>query len=224
MNWKNIAVHVLDFEGSVFSGIVEYGFATVLGGKVIDAHTRLCGVKKNIPAEETAIHGIDNASVEGRPPVEADWELFFRLRNTGLFGSHNANAEKGMIATVWANPGKVPNFSQPEQPPVFSWGPWVDTFRIAKNWFPRERSHKLGELVKSFEIQSRLDASAEKFCPRERCRYHCALYDALAAAELLINMCEHPRHTDASVLDLVCASAGKASAVDFRQGELPFEF
>lgn len=224
MNWKNIAIHVLDFEGSANSGIVEYGFATVLGGKIISAHTRLCGVSRFIPAEETAILGIDNAGVAGKLPVEADWELFSGLRNSGLFGSHNAVAEKGMLATVWASPGKVPNFSQPEMPAVFEWGPWIDTCRIAKNWFPRERSHKLGDLIGRFEIQERVDAAAKKFCPRERSRYHCALYDAIAAAELLINICEHPNFENASILDLVCASVGKAAGTDLRQGELPFDF
>ncbi|MCR5183739.1 MAG: 3'-5' exonuclease [Opitutales bacterium] len=224
MHWKNIAIHVLDFEGSVNTGIVEYGFATVLGGSIISTHTRLCGVRHFIPAEETAIHGLDNASVSGRPTVEADWELFSGLRNSGLFGSHNASAEKGMLATVWMSPGRVPNFSQPEMPVGVEWGPWIDTCRIAKNWFPRERSHKLGDLIRRFEIQDRVDASAAKFCPRERSHYHCALYDAIAAAELLINICEHPSFADSSILDLVCASAGKAAGADFRQGEFPFDF
>ena len=57
MFWKNIPIHILDFEGSVNSGIVEYGFATLLGGKVIDARTRICGVKSFIPLEESEVSG-----------------------------------------------------------------------------------------------------------------------------------------------------------------------
>ncbi len=220
MFWQNVPIHVLDFEGSVQTGIVEYGFATLLGGKVISAHTRLCGVSKPIPFEESGVHGIFDEDVKGLPPVDADWDLFSGLRRSGLFGSHHAPAEIGMISEVWRVPGKVPDFSLKNCPPVNDWGPWVDTCRIAKTWFPRERSHKLSDLIARFDIRERVVATADKFCPNTRRRYHCALYDAIAAAELLINMCEHPSFQNTGILDLIEAGM---SAKKFRnriQGEL----
>lgn len=222
MFWKNIPIHVLDFEGSVNSGIVEYGFATLLGGKVIDARTRLCGVKSFIPLEESEVHGIFNDDVEGLAPVENDWNVFFGLRQSGLFGSHHAPAEIGMLGAVWSVPGKVPDFSLTGCPPINSWGPWIDTCRIAKTWFPHEHSHKLSTLIERFEIGDRLEKTAAKFCPKNRSRYHCALYDAIAAAELLINMCEHPAFERSEILDLISASTSAKKFREHLQGEFDF--
>lgn len=222
MFWQNVPIHILDFEGSAVSGIVEYGFATLLGGKVIDARTRLCGVSAPIPADESDVHGIFDEDVAGLAPVENDWNVFSGLRRSGLFGSHHAPAEIGMLATVWSVPGKVPDFSIVGNPSVNSWGPWIDTCRIAKTWFPHERSHKLGTLVERFEIGERVEATARRFCPKNRARYHCALYDAIAAAELLVNMCEHPAFARAEILDLVAASTSAKKFRDHLQGEFDF--
>ncbi len=220
MLWKNVPIHVLDFEGSAKSGIVEYGFATLLGGKVIDAHTRICGVPEPIPLEEASVHGIFDEDTAGKAPISADWELFHGLRKSGLFGSHFAPAEIGMLASVWPFPGKVPDFSLKNCPETNDWGPWIDTCKIAKTWFPNERSRKLSALVERFEIQNRIDETAKKFCPKNRRRFHCALYDAIAAAELLTNFCEHPEFQNAQILDLVEAGASAKNLRQHLQGEL----
>lgn len=222
MNWKDVKIHVLDFEGSVRTGIVEYGIATLLGGRIVAARTRLCSVRAPIPLEESEIHGIFDEDVENRAPIEADWELFSWLRKTGLLGSHYAPAEKGMLSAVWPFPGFVPDFSLESRPQINDWGPWVDTCRIAKEWFPKEPHHGLGALVERFEIAERVETDAKRFCPKERSRYHCALYDAIAAAHLLINMCEHPAFSDVGILDLIRASSGARCFHRHIQGEFDF--
>ncbi|MBQ8445169.1 MAG: 3'-5' exonuclease [Opitutales bacterium] len=222
MDWKNIKIHVLDFEGSVRTGIVEYGVATLLGGRIVSAATRLCSVREPIPLEESEIHGIFDEDVEGNPPIEADWDFFLHLRKTGLLGSHHAPAEIGMLSSVWKFPGAVPDFSLESRPPTNNWGPWIDTCKIAKEWFPHERKHNLGTLIERFELPERVDADAKKFCPKARARYHCALYDAIAAAHLLINMCEHPVFEKSSILDLVRASSGAKRFQEHIQAEFDF--
>ena len=163
MDWKDVKIHVLDFEGSARSGIVEYGVATLLGGNIVATATRLCSVREPIPPEESEVHGIFDDDVEGCPPIDADWTLFRRLRKTGLLGSHHAPAEIGMISTVWPFPGDVPDFSLESRPPVNDWGPWIDTCRIAKRWFPHEPRHGLSTLIERFELEDRLEADAKKF-------------------------------------------------------------
>ena len=220
MDWKDVKIHVLDFEGSARSGIVEYGVATLLGGNIVATATRLCSVREPIPPEESEVHGIFDDDVEGCPPIDADWVLFRRLRKTGLLGSHHAPAEIGMISTVWPFPGDVPDFSLESRPPINDWGPWIDTCRIAKRWFPHEPRHGLSTLIERFELEGRLEVDAKKFCPKKRARYHCALYDAIAAAHLLVNMCEHPSFAQAGILDLVEASTSRRRFRDRIQGEL----
>lgn len=220
MSWKDVKIHVLDFEGSVRTGIVEYGVATLLGGRIIEVRTRLCSVRNAIPLEESEIHGIFDEDVLDSPSIEADWSLFWRLRKTGLLASHHAPAEIGMLSSVWPFPGKVPDFSLRSRPEINSWGPWVDTCKIAKEWFPHERTHALGTLIDRFELIDRVEADAKKFCPKRRSRYHCALYDAIAAAHLLINMCEHPHFEHSEILDLVRSSTSTRRFQDHIQGEL----
>lgn len=219
MDWKDVKIHVLDFEGSARTGIVEYGAATLLGGRIVETATRLCSVRSSIPLEESEIHGIFDEDVEGTAPIEADWELFSRLRKTGLLASHHAPAEIGMLSAVWPFPGTVPDFSLESRPMINNWGPWVDTCRIAKEWFPREPRHGLGALVERFEIGDRVEKDAKKFCPKNRSRYHCALYDAIAAAHLLINMCEHPAFARSGILDLIKASTNSRRFQNHIQGE-----
>ena len=220
MDWKDVKIHVLDFEGSTRTGIVEYGVATLLGGRIVEAATRLCAVRAPIPFEESEVHGIYDEDLEGRAPIQADWEIFRRLRGTGLLGSHHAPAEIGMLTAVWPFPGAVPDFSLESRPNVNEWGPWIDTCRIAREWFPQERHHSLGFLIERFEIGDRVEKDAAKFCPQNRSRFHCALYDAIAAAHLLVNMCEHPSFSRMSILDLVKSSTSPSRFQSRLQGEL----
>ena len=39
--WTEIPIHVVDFEGSLRTGVVEYGVVTLLGGDIINTSTRL---------------------------------------------------------------------------------------------------------------------------------------------------------------------------------------
>lgn len=220
MDWKSIKIHVIDFEGSVRTGIVEYGIATLFGGEIVDAATRLCSVRAPIPAEESGVHGIFDEDVRGRAPIDADWELFRDLRRSGLFGSHHAPAEIGMLGSVWPRPGNVPDFSFRDFPPVNDWGPWVDTCRIAQSWFPREPHYKLGMLIERFGLRERTELAARRFCPQNRSRWHCALYDAIAAAILLVNMCEHPSRCRSEIHDLVRESMSAKDFTKHIQGEL----
>ena len=80
----------------------------------------------------------------------------------------------------------------------------------------------LGTLIERFEIADRVAADAQKFCPKTRSRYHCALYDAIAAAHLLVNMCEHPAFARSTILDLVRASSGAKRFQNHIQAEFDF--
>jgi hypothetical protein len=41
MSWTEQPIFFVDFEGSRASGILEYGVATVVGGQITEARTRL---------------------------------------------------------------------------------------------------------------------------------------------------------------------------------------
>src|ERR1035438_10280999 len=57
MRWMEHPVFFVDFEGSLATGVLEYGVATLLGGRVTATLTRLCAPTGRVRAEDTEVHG-----------------------------------------------------------------------------------------------------------------------------------------------------------------------
>src|SRR5690606_28734856 len=95
VSWTEQPIHFIDFEGSAASGILEYGVATVVGGRVADAQTRLCRATGRVRAEDVAVHGIEPEAVAGRAPFSEEFELFAGLRESGPLAAHFAGVENG---------------------------------------------------------------------------------------------------------------------------------
>jgi DNA polymerase-3 subunit epsilon len=191
MRWSDTPIHLIDFEGNLTSGILEYGVVTVRKGQIVSSQTRLCGSVGRIRAADTAIHGIDDRLVAALEPFAADFDFFAQLRETGPLAAHYAHAENTLIKASWPYPRTSPDFSRPGGT-VTEWGPWIDTGRLYTQLFPTLPSGKLEELLTTFQLTQRLTTLAAEHCPVGRRCYHAALYDALAAALLLLALGERP--------------------------------
>lgn len=191
MLWTEQLIHFVDFEGSVASGILEYGVVTLRGAEILEARTRLCRATGRVRAEDAAVHGLDAATVVDHAPFSEEFDWFASRRETGPFAAHFANAENTMIKSVWPYPRTSPDFVRPGRTAT-EWGPWIDTGRLYPQFYPSLSSAKLGDVAAAFGVQRRLDELAAEHCPSERRRYHCALYDALAGALLLARLAEEP--------------------------------
>ncbi|MDR2981633.1 MAG: 3'-5' exonuclease [Puniceicoccales bacterium] len=219
-NWKTIPIHVMDFEGSIRTGIVEYGIVTLLDGEITATSTRLCAPMASIPVIDTQCHGLRDSDLTMVEPVSNDWELFSGLRRTGVFAAHHAPVEQSLIKTVWAYPGAMPDHARPDGAAINEWGPWIDTCRLAATWYPRLADFKLSALVDWFRLEKKLEKLAAQFCPPHRSRYHCALYDALASALLLRHLCAQPDFLNVSVETLIRDSLRGSRQTERMQGEL----
>ena len=184
--WHEHPIHCLDFEGSQRSGIVEYGLVTIHNLSVVEMDTRLCRGTGSIPEMETATHQITNADIVDAEPLSESWELFRDKRATGPFAAHHAGVENGLIKTVWPYTNRCTNFMTGEED--VDWGPWLDTCALYRSIFPGQESYNLAALVQVFGLENQLIQLAEQFCPRDRNVYHCAGYDALASAVLLLQL------------------------------------
>jgi len=204
-------IHVIDFEGSRQSGIVEYGVVTLNGVEIEAAYTRLCAATGTISDRDRMQHGISEAAVAMEAPFLAEWSLFAGLRERGPLCAHNAAVEDGLLRTVWAYPRNSPDFSGGLRMTA-SWGPWLDTLYLYRRIYPRLESHKLEDLIRLFELDSSLKRYAELYCPEKRRRYHCALYDALASALLLRRLYEEPDLKTMSLRWLLLQSAPSSTA------------
>lgn len=184
-------IHVIDFEGSRQSGIVEYGVVTLQGTEIVATQTRLCAPIGTISDRDRQQHGISEEAASVEALFDAEWSLFAALRESGPLCAHNAAVEDGLLRLVWPYPRNSPDFSEAGQA-IASWGPWLDTLYLYRRIYPQLESHKLGDLIELFKLQGDLEVQAALYCPEKRQRYHCALYDALASALLLRRLYEEP--------------------------------
>jgi len=217
--WSSVPIHVIDFEGSARTGVVEFGVATLLGGEVVSASTGLHASRVPVPAIDTQCHGLGAKDLKGLPPFESEWDRWVSLRRAGLLAAHNATVESGLLRGTWSRPSAVPAFVG-EEVAVAEWGPWIDTCRLARAWAPSLGDFRLSSLVAVLRLAPRLDALAAEHCPPHRRRYHCALYDALAAALVLRALCGLEGRSSAPLSQLVRDSVSAPAADDLMQGEL----
>lgn len=219
--WTDVPVHVLDFEGGPRTGVVEFGVATLLGGEVISVQTGLCAPLAPVPAIDTQCHGLADADLAGCRSFDAQWERFVSLRTSGVLAAHNSPVEARLLAATWPHPSAVPSVAEADVAAA-EWGPWVDTLRIARRWAPSLGDFRLSELVRVLRLSERLESLAARHCPPGRRRFHCAGYDALAAALLLRHLGGLEGRSALPLGRLLADSLGGSDAADFHQGELGF--
>ena len=205
MRWTEQPIYFIDFEGSLASGVLEYGVVTLLGGRVTEALTRLCAPTGRVGRADSQVHGLRAGALRGCAPFSEDWELFASLRERGPLAAHYAGAEHSLIRSAWPYPRSSRDFARPCGQ-VIEWGPWIDTARIYAQLYPDLESGGLEWLVGASGLQGELDRLADARCPKGRIRYHAALYDALAGALLLGSLCRHPQIASLSVMQLLALS------------------
>jgi len=92
--------------------------------------------------------------------------------------AHNAATERTVIE---------------KRAPLARLGPWIDTLRLVRKYWPLLESYALGDLIMLFKLKSQVDS----ICPGRT--WHDALYDACAGAVLLAHVA-HRLKFDASQL------------------------
>ena len=205
MSWTEQPIFFVDFEGSRVAGVLEYGVATLLGGRVVEAATRLCAPTGRVRAEDVAIHGLSEPALAGCRPFADEWAYFAGLRERGPLAAHYAGVENALLKGVWPYPRSSPDFARPGER-IVEWGPWIDSARIYAQLYPQLASGKLEDVIAACGLQAELDELAATFCPVERRRYHAALYDALAGAVLLAALAREPAVAGLSVMQLLALS------------------
>lgn len=198
MRWIDQLIHFVDFEGSLSSGILEYGVVSLRGGKILGTQTRLCRATGRVRPEDSAVHGIASERVVHCPLFHDDFARFAGWREEGPLAAHFANAENTLIKSVWPYARNAPDFARAGAKTT-EWGPWLDTGRLYPQLYSGLASAKLGDLVAAFHLQDELDMLAREHCPEDRRQYHAALYDALAGALLLMRLAGEPSVSDQSL-------------------------
>ena len=215
--WSELPLHVVDFEGSSRTGVIEYGVVTLLRNEIFSTTTKTHVPRANLSSMDTQCHGLSDQDLINQTPFETEWDYWVSLRRTGIFVAHNASVESQLLRLTWPRPSAVPSMEEGVQ--TAEWGPWIDSCRLARLWLPTLGDYKLASLIKLFKLQAQLDALAERHCPPQRRKYHCALYDALASALVLRTLCAGEGRSQLTVSQLVQDSLSLPAREDSMQGE-----
>lgn len=215
-HWSSFPIHIIDFEGTQSSGILEYGIVTLHHNTIIQTHTRLCQATGIITDREVYQHGITSNLTEKETLFSQEWALFSNLRLTGPLGAHHAQTENILLKNVWPYPRTSPNFLNIDES-CTSWGPWIDTCQLFRTVYPQLETYKLLDLINKFELADQLIELSQKYCPPTRMRYHCALYDALASALLLLYLTSLSDFKNISIQWLLINSASQDKRADMQQ-------
>jgi DNA polymerase III epsilon subunit-like protein len=202
--WTEQPIHFVDFEGSVSSGILEYGVVTLHRGAVTGLRTRLCRAKGEVPVQDTAVHGLSARDLAGEAPFADAWELFAGLRETGPLAAHYAGSENSLLKSVWPYPRSSPDFAHGAGR-VAEWGPWIDTAPLCAQ-FRAGPGGRLEEIVAAYGLGPVLETEAARLCPPARRRFHAAPYDALAGALLLLELAREPAFAALTLRQLLAFS------------------
>ena len=205
MSWIDQPIFFVDFEGSRASGVLEYGVVTLWQGEILETRTRLCAPIGRIRPEDSAVHGLHEDMLGATQPFAEEWEFFAGLRERGPLAAHYAGVENALLKSVWPYPRNSPDFARAGER-VIDWGPWVDSARIYAQLFPTLDSGRLETLIAACGLQEELSVHAQQHCPRERCRFHAALYDALAGAVLLAKLARDPQIARLTTMQLLALS------------------
>lgn len=187
--------------------MVEHGLVTVRNGDIVSVQTRLCRPKARIRPEETAVHGIADIHTQGTEPFANEWDTIVSARRSGPLAAHNAGFENSLLKSEWPHPPFVPDFSRPGSEQA-SWGPWLDSCSLHRKLYPGIHSHGLEELISVLGLGQDLSRIAADWCPENRRRFHCAGFDAIACALLLIRLGKLPELAEAGWPDWLAWSSG----------------
>jgi len=220
MTWNEQPIHFVDFEGSLSSGILEFGVVTLHRGEISSTRTRMCRPTGRIRSEDTAVHGLDQSTLSAEASFADEFDYFAGLRMTGPLAAHFSGAENSLIKSVWPYGRSAPDFTRPDAT-TQEWGPWIDTGALYRQFYPQLASYGLSELIAAGGMQAELDEKAALHCPAARRRYHAAPYDALAGAVLLCSLGREPGLTALTIPQLLAFSTLDGAKRDaLQQGNL----
>ena len=132
---ERFTVYVVDFEGSLATGILEYGLVGIdsIEG-IFSAEGAFCKNRGRISDAEFAQHHISEERVAGYEDFINVVPRFLELRRKGFFCAHNAAFENALLNSycpVVLNACSVASGSQA------SWEPWLDTCVLYKKYFKK---------------------------------------------------------------------------------------
>ncbi len=156
--------------------VIEVGIVIAVGGEIVRSKSWLIDPGIPIPAETTAVHGIKDEDVRGKPPFAEVLPEILEFVANAIPAAYNAGFDRSFLRAELARVEGAP----PSLSPAFRRDvEWLDPLVFAREIFKEEQSRALGE------VAQRLGIELEKA--------HRATYDAEAALKVLLALGKDPR-------------------------------
>ena len=189
---EDFVIYAIDFEGSLQTGILEYGIVGIsVQHGIFLTETNLCKNKTSIPSTESHCHHLSENELTTQVDFSHYISRFLSFRSKGFFCAHNASFENT----------------------------WIDTYFLYKKFF-KKNSYVLNDLIHFFQLDDVLEQLGRKFCPPDRKNFHCALFDALACSLLLLNFIRNIKSNHVSISWLLEQSTPIDISREIRQPQL----
>ncbi|UQA61014.1 3'-5' exonuclease [Polyangium aurulentum] len=178
--WMDHPIAFLDVETTgrnpATDRLVEVAVVIGRGGEVLARQSWLINPGRPIPAESTAVHGIKDEDVAGKPSfVEVADEILAALAGA-IPAAYNASFDKGFLLAELERAGVRPETPPPAMRREVD---WIDPLTFARELYKKEESRALGDMAALLGI-SLVNA-------------HRATDDAEAALRVLYALSKDPR-------------------------------
>ncbi len=180
MPWLDCKIAFLDVEttgrDSQKDRVIELGIVIGRQGEVIDRHSWLINPGIPVSAEASAVHGIKDSDLEGKPSFPEVAPEIIRALEGCVPAAYNADFDKSFLLAELERA-----LVRPEQPPpaIRREIVWLDPLTFARELYKEEDSRALGEMAARLGIQLE--------------NAHRATDDAEAALRVLYAFAKDPR-------------------------------
>ena len=150
---------------------IQIGIAVMPGLDVaaVESFVSYLHTDRPVTWQASQVHGITTADLAGAPTMLSLWpEVKARLGGR-LVVAHGAGTEKRFLRAY----------------PMHGFGPWVDTLKLARRFWPGVRDYSLETLILAGGLENEL----QQACLGRH--FHDALYDAVASLLVLRHLIVH---------------------------------
>jgi DNA polymerase-3 subunit epsilon len=146
--WMDHPIAFLDVETTgrnpASDRLVEVAVVIGRGGEVLARQSWLINPGRPIPAESTAVHGIKDEDVAGKPSfVEVADEILAALAGA-IPAAYNASFDKGFLLAELERAGVRPEAPPPAMRREVD---WIDPLTFARELYKKEESRALGDMA-----------------------------------------------------------------------------
>ena len=178
--WLDCRIAFLDVEttgrDSTKDRVIELGIVIGQHGEIVERHGWLIHPGIPVSAESSAVHGIKDADLEGKPPFHEVVPEILQALAGCVPAAYNAEFDKSFVLAELERAQARP---EPPPPAVRREIVWLDPLTFARELYKEEDSRALGEMAARLGIQLE--------------NAHRATDDAEAALRVLYAFAKDPR-------------------------------